>query len=150
MRAFRNATDSVKQTEAYRNALYSSTSADTATFKNVLKYRYRHVAKVDIESKAGKFSFGISGIYNSFMENIDALFETTLLTNTNGKGIGLKDWRQEHNNGDLILDVRAAYQITDIIKASFLVNNLMNREYSSRPGKLDSPRHFTLRLDFKF
>ncbi len=117
---------------------------------NILKYRYKHTIKFDAETQIKKVYIGLAANYNSFMENIDALFETPLLTNTEGNSIGLKEWRNEHNNGDLILNVRAGYQITDIIKASFLVNNLTNREYSSRPGKLDSPRHYTLRLDFKF
>ncbi len=123
----------------WSNAANSSVCPDNC--KNVLKYRYRNTAKFDMESKYKNFSFGVAAFYTSFMENIDAVFETFL---------PLKEFRQKNNNGDVIIGLRGAYYFTEKIKASFLVNNVTNREYASRPGKLDPPRDFTLRLDFNF
>ncbi len=131
-----------------RNSSICSTS-NPEDCKNVLKYRYRHTAKFDLESRYKKFSFGVAALYTSYMENIDVVFEL-FLQNMERQNIGLKEFRQEHNNGDLIIGLRSAYNFTEKIKASFLVNNLTNREYASRPGKLDSPRNFTMRMDYSF
>ncbi|MEO1258750.1 MAG: TonB-dependent receptor [Bacteroidota bacterium] len=116
---------------------------------NVLKYRHRHTAKLDIESKYKRMSLGVAAQYTSFMENIDAVFEL-LLVNTEGGSTQLREFRETHNNGDLIWNLRGSYFVSEQLKASLLVNNAMNREYSTRPGKLNAPRNFTLRLDYKF
>ncbi|HFA52062.1 MAG TPA: TonB-dependent receptor [Bacteroidetes bacterium] len=121
-----------------------NSSVCPANCKNILKYRYKHTAKFDMEMKYKRASFGVALLYTSFMENIDAAFESPFLP------IGLKEFREEHNSGDLILNLRAAYHFTEGIKASFLVDNVGNREYISRPGKLNAPRGFTLRMDFDF
>ncbi|MEZ4961563.1 MAG: TonB-dependent receptor [Saprospiraceae bacterium] len=143
--------DSRGRTNAINSSIcYQDDDPDKEKCINVLKYRYRHTLKFDVETNINKLSIGLVANYNSFMENIDALFETPLLTNPNGEDIGLKEWRQAHNSGDVAFSARAGYQITKEIKASFIVNNLLNREYSTRPGTLESPRNFTLRLDFKF
>ena len=135
----------------YVNAQNSSicSSGNNEDCKNVLKYRFRHTAKFDMESRYKRASLGISAQYTSFMENIDAVFEL-LLSNTEGRPTQIKQFRQQHNSGDLIMGFRGSYHFTEHVKASFLVNNATNREYSSRPGKLDAPRSYTLRMDFNF
>ena len=138
--------------EGHTNASNSSVcsgGADSEKCVNILKYRYRHTAKFDMETKYKRASIGVAALYTSFMENIDAVFELLLL-NTEGRSTQLKEFRDEHNNGDLILNLRGSYFLNESIKASLLVNNAANREYASRPGKLDAPRNFTLRLDYKF
>ena len=116
--------------------------------KNVLKYRYRHTAKLDVEMRRKKFSAGVAAFYNSYMENIDAAFETPLLKPPTG--IGLQEWRAAHDSGDVVWSLRSAYIFTDHVKVSVIVNNLFNREYSTRPAQLEGPRHVTMRLDFNF
>lgn len=137
------------QIEAYRNAHNSSNclqpnDPDRELCQNVLKYRYRHTAKFDMESRYKNLSIGVAMLYTSFMENIDAAFESPFL------GIGLQEWRSEHNNGALILNLRGAYNVLPELKISLLVNNVTNKEYSNRPAKLEAPRNFTLRADYKF
>ena len=46
---------------------YNNSSSDTS----VLKYRYKHVAKCDVEIYYKKYSLGTSFRYNDFMKNID-------------------------------------------------------------------------------
>jgi len=117
--------------------------ADTVQ-NNILKYRYRHSAKGDIAFQYKKAEAGISFIYNSFMERIDKAFEDKIL----GTEIfpGLKTYRQTHDKGNLVLDIRFAYNFPKQIRLSFLVNNLMNREYMGRPGDIRPPRSFILQL----
>lgn len=116
--------------------------------RNILKYRYTKTAKLDVEMTKKKFTFGFAALYNSFMENIDAAFETPLMKPP--KGIGLQEWRAAHDSGDLVWSLRSAFRFTDQVKATAIVNNLLNREYSTRPAQLEAPRNVTLRLDFNF
>jgi hypothetical protein len=50
--------------------IMANISGDTKT----LKYRYRHSVKFDIENTFKKVTFGSTILYNSFMQNIDAVF----------------------------------------------------------------------------
>jgi outer membrane cobalamin receptor len=110
--------------------------------ENVLKYRFRDMFKADIQLDYRKLSFGISLQSNSKMEAIDAAFDYLIP--------GLPDYRAKNNNGFSLLDVRTAYNWTSKIKTSFILSNLLNTEYSLRPGLLEAPKNITLRLDYKF
>jgi iron complex outermembrane receptor protein len=127
---------------AARNS--SVCSNPTQECHNILKYRYKHSAKLDIESTYKQWTIGVAALYNSFMENIDAAFESPF-------GVpGLYEFRQQHNKGDLIWNLRSAYKLTPGLKASLLLNNVFNREYVLRPGLLEPTRNLTLRLDLDF
>jgi iron complex outermembrane receptor protein len=107
------------------------------------------LAKADIEANYKKWGMGISMRYNSFMSNIDRVFEESI------GGVlyilpGLKEYRQKYNKGNLVFDARIAYKITDNFRVSFIVNNLFNAEYSSRPGDIQPPRNFIAQLQMKF
>lgn len=120
---------------------------DTAgnTSKNdILKYRFRHSGKADVELNYKKISCGFSMRANSFMENMDAFFEDKVFFP------GMKKYRAEHNKGDAVFDARVAYQIHKTAKMSFIVNNVFNREYMSRPADMQPPRTFALQLTLKF
>lgn len=123
---------------------------------NVLKYRNRHLYKNDIQFDYKKFSFGISNRYYSFMENIDRRFVEPLFKEY-GQGYselyilyGLKEYREKNNKGDWIHDIRLSYQVSKMLKASFIVNNVTNAEYSLRPGDIRPPRMFIGQLMLKF
>jgi iron complex outermembrane receptor protein len=123
------------RTQAQRNAELSS--ADY----NVLKYRSKHTGKLDIEFIYNKFSLGVASIYNSRVEAVDWIFEAFIVPD-------LVEWRAEET-GTAILNLRTAYRFTEDIKLSFLVNNTLNEAYSNRPGLLEAPRNFALRLDLQ-
>ncbi|MBK8471735.1 MAG: hypothetical protein IPL33_05850 [Sphingobacteriales bacterium] len=80
---------------------------------------------------------GLTFQYYSFMEAIDQAF-TILLP-------GVADFRNNHNNGDFIIDARLGFNLSQSSQISFLVKNLLNREYMLRPGIIEAPRNFTLR-----
>jgi iron complex outermembrane receptor protein len=121
--------------------------SDTST--NMLKYRFNHLVKGDVQLDYKKFSLGFSGRYNSFMRNIDGIFEQTI-----GEDIeilpGLKAYREANNRGDVVFDTRLGYRINDHFMVHFIVNNLFNREYMTRPGDIRAPRQFMLRVHAKF
>lgn len=135
--------EAFRKTDAYLNAINSSICSSGRSCENILKYRYKHTAKVDIETRAGQFAFGASAIYNSFMANIDEIFEAIVVP-------GLRKYRNENNRGDLVLGARVAYFPTDHLKLALICGNLTNREYTARPGKIEATRNFTLRVDYSF
>jgi outer membrane receptor protein involved in Fe transport len=108
---------------------------------NLLKYRYRHSGKADVELGYKKFATGISMRANSFMENVDAFFVVAFP--------GVKQYRAEHNKGDAIVDYRFSYQLNKTAKVSFIVNNIFNREVMGRPMDIQPPRVFALQLTIK-
>jgi iron complex outermembrane receptor protein len=132
-----------QKTDAYLNAINSSICSNNRSCENILKYRYKHTAKVDIESRAGKFSVGVSAVYNSFMKNIDEIFEALVVP-------GLRQYRTENDKGDLVLGARVAYFPSDRLKLGLICANLTNEEWVARPGKVEATRNFTLRCDYSF
>lgn len=133
------------------NPQYIANFSDTTT--NMLKYRFKHLAKADIEANYQKYSFGASMRYNSFMRNIDRVFEDDLdpsLTSEVFLLPGLKAYRQQFNYGNLVFDARFAYTLQERYRISFIVNNLFNAEVSSRPGDIQAPRNFIIQLQAKF
>jgi iron complex outermembrane receptor protein len=127
---------------------YRATFSDTVG--NLLKYRFKHLAKADIEAVYKGFSLGFSARYNSFMKNIDRVFEDEVIP---GTGIyilpGLKKYRQEHNGGNLVFDARIGYEINENYRVGFVVNNILNTEYMGRPGDIQAPRNFILQIQAK-
>ena len=122
------------------------------TTSNMLKYRFRHLAKGDIQLQYLKLLLGFSGRYNSFMENIDNSFEngvTTILGNT-AILPGLREYRERNNNGDLVFDTRIGYELNKTFQFHFIINNIFNREYMTRPGDIQAPRQFLIRVQAKF
>lgn len=121
---------------------------------DVLKYRFHHLAKFDIQADYNRFSTGVSMRYNSKMFNIDQAFinignlPTTL---TDGGFLGELDlYRDEYNRAVAIFDYRVSYEFTEYMKGAFLIENVFNTEYTSRPGYLMAPRTYRVQLSFKF
>jgi outer membrane receptor protein involved in Fe transport len=127
---------------------YRATFSDTVG--NLLKYRFKHLAKADVEAVYKGFSLGFSARYNSFMKNIDRVFENEVVP---GTGIyilpGLKKYREEHNGGNLVFDARIGYEINENYRIGFVVNNFLNTEYMGRPGDIQAPRNFILQIQAK-
>ena len=130
-----------------RNAAYRKTFSDTNS--NMLKYRFNHLVKADIQATYKKFSIGFSSRYNSYMKNIDAIFVNPIAGSTYLLP-GLKEYRERFNKGSLVFDARMSYDIMKEIKINFIANNVFNAEYVSRPGDLQAPRNFLLQMQFAF
>jgi outer membrane receptor protein involved in Fe transport len=131
---------------------YKMTLSDTTQNRKgyyMLKYRNRHLFKADIQADYKKFSVGISSRYSSFMQNIDAVFEESII---GGVQIvpGLKEYREARAKGDWIFDLRTSYQITKGSTLALVVKNALNREYSTRPADVAPPRMFMMQYGLKF
>ncbi len=110
---------------------------------NILKYRYRHMFKGDMEINPGKVMIGFSTRYNSFMENVDAVFESDFTIP------GVKHYRTIHDYGDWVFDMRLGYRVTEQFRMAFLVKNLFNHEYMGRPADMQPPRNFVVQLSIR-
>lgn len=124
---------------------YNSTSSDTSSIKP-LKYRYKHIAKLDAEITYKRFAFGSSFRYNDFMKNIDLAFTSPLLAESIPD---INEAREKFKNGDFIVDLRTSYQINKTTKISLVINNLLNTEYMSRPANMMPPRTIAVQCSMK-
>jgi iron complex outermembrane receptor protein len=121
------------------------------TTSRMLKYRFKHLIKADIEANYASLSFGASCRYNSFMSNIDRVFLEDLNPTSDELYVlpGLKEYREKFNNGSLVFDARVAYTLKEKLRMGFIVNNILNAEYVSRPADIQAPRTFMLQLQYK-
>jgi iron complex outermembrane receptor protein len=125
-----------------KDSIYKLSFSDPNT--NMLKYRFNHMAKADIQASYKAISIGISSRYNSYMKNIDRVFEDGVL----GEEllVGMANYRSVFNKGVAVFDARFGYQINEAFKVNFIANNLFNKEYVSRPGDVQAPRNFILQM----
>jgi iron complex outermembrane receptor protein len=129
--------------------LLTFSNPDTITPKNsILKYRNKHLAKIDFQVDYKKFSVGMSTRYTSLMENVDNIFVEPILGIEILPGYG--KYRNSRMNGDVIFDARVAYQINKKSKISILMNNLLNREYTNRPGNVMPSRTIIWQYSLRF
>ncbi|HVA97932.1 MAG TPA: TonB-dependent receptor [Bacteroidia bacterium] len=143
----------------YTNPTYLNFSPEKdstlSTTQNILKYRFYHDAKADIQFDYKKWSTGLSMRYNSYMINIDKRFVEPLLYDKLPSAPiyilpGLQQYRETHDKGNLVFDCRISYQIAKTAKLAIIVNNLFNAEYMARPGDIMPPRNITLQLSLRF
>lgn len=125
-----------------KDSIYKLSFSDPST--NMLKYRFNHMAKADVQATYKSFSLGVSSRYNSYMKNIDRVFEDGVL----GQEllVGMAQYRAVFNRGVAVFDARFGYQFNDAVKVNFIANNLFNKEYISRPGDVQAPRNFILQM----
>ena len=138
--------EGVVEMEALDQSINYNKSSSEPT---ILKYRYKHIAKADVEIVYKDISLGGSMRYNSFMKNIDLIFTDEAIGGEDGMIPGIIAAREKFKNGDLIIDLRAGYQMTKIARLGFIVNNLLNTEYMSRPANMMPPRTFAMQLALK-
>lgn len=127
-------------------ATYENTSSNPDN--NILKYRMQHQIRVDAGLDYDNVFIGISGRYNSFMQNIDKIFEELDTTSIDvlNLGYGLVNWRQNNNKGDFVLDARVGYRITENAKIALIFSNVFNRSYAIRPLAIEAPRLINVQL----
>lgn len=106
------------------------------TLAPMLNYRSRHLVKSDIEVDVWKLTFGLDTRYYGFVEKLDAIFIAYI--------DGLEEYREEHDKGSFLMNVRAAINTGKFGKVSFIVNNALNSSISVRPARMQAPLNFVL------
>lgn len=125
-----------------RQLNYENTRADS---NNYLKYRYKHLLRIDIQVRHAKWETGLSIRFNSAMLNIDKAFVEFPFA------LVVPDIdRARHQLGSAtVLDYRLARYIGKRWKLNFQVSNLTNALYMARPCDLRPPRNFQLQAVWK-
>lgn len=127
---------------------YSNSSSDTTN--NVMKYRFLHTAKFDAEVTWKWLTLGASVRYNSAMQNVDLAFVSFLGPSGLGLLPEIKAFRDARKDGDAVVDLRLAAQISKSSKVSLIISNVGNRIYSLRPGRVEAPRLFVIQYNYQF
>ncbi|MCB0735063.1 MAG: TonB-dependent receptor [Bacteroidetes bacterium] len=130
------ATDSVG-----RDLNYINTSSDTTGYQ--LKYRSKHLYRLDVSYEFGKFQLGCSYQYHSNARNVDRNFVVeplSIFIPGIAQGVDL------NNPGVGLVDVRCFYHLKNDVRVGIVVSNLLNREYMVRPGDLASPQRWMVQL----
>jgi len=133
---------------------FRNTSFDTTT--NVLKYRFKHTFKADVEFQYKGFAVGYTIKYFSKMENLDRAVsdfeDVTVSTSGTVQAILYKNFYAENNNGNVIMDLRASFVFGKDYKQKFSIvsKNLMNNTYSLRPLKIEAMRSTVLQYSLTF
>jgi iron complex outermembrane receptor protein len=135
---------------------YNSTSLDPS--KGILKYRFLHNVKADVEcTLKNKVGIGLSAKYFSKIVNMDAIikdFEQLTTDNSTDIGLWLQDLRymdyyESHRFGNWIFDARVSYNLNDNHKIALIGSNILNRSYSLRPLKIEPPRTIMVQYTWK-
>ena len=131
-------------------AAYNKVIADYDKFP-VLKYRFEHLVNLDLElvfTIMKKYKLSVAGTYRyySYMKNVDKIFyQVDPLF-----GWGAVEFREDHNQGDHVFDLRGAIELSEQVKLGISVKNLANRVYALRPLKVNAPRTTQLQLTVTF
>jgi len=133
---------------------FRNTSQDTLT--NVLKYRFKHTFKADVEFRFYGFSIGYTIKYFSKMENLDkAISDFEMITQSTGgtiQPIYFDNFYKAHNTGSYIHDVRVSYAVGKKVEHKFAIvgKNILNTTYSLRPLKIEQMRTIVFQYSIKF
>jgi len=115
---------------------------------HILKYRRRHLLKMDMEAAVWKMFGGVNFQYNSRMINVDEVFLDPLIGNLLLPGF--PEYWEENENAYGMLDFRLGWNITAVFRITAILRNAINVEYLGRPGDIGQPRNITLQLRFEF
>lgn len=129
---------------------YKNSSMDTSG--NILKYRFQHILKADVEARIYNWAVGISYRYYSKMSNIDKAFEDIeTLTSAIPYLAQIKAVSYWQTNHDFhIVDARISYKMGNKHKIAVIGNNLFNVAYFLRPMKIESPRTIAVQYSVNF
>ena len=143
------------------NPEYRATFSDTTT--NILKYRFKHLFKGDLQVDYKFISFGGSIRYNSYMVNIDQSFYDLQIAGTSlgfpssvtvhlGDQLlrGFPSYRNRFTTGATVLDARIIFKLSPTTKLGINVNNILNSEFMGRPGDIQAPRNIAVQMNLKF
>ena len=111
---------------------------------HILKYRRRHLLKMDLELQVWKVFAGLNLQYNSRMINVDRAFIDPGIGNLILPGFPA--YWEEHATDYTVLDFRLGWNITERIRINTILRNALNKEYLGRPGDIGPPRNITLQL----
>lgn len=130
---------------------YNNTSLNPES--QVLKYRFLHNVKFDVEYVQGKIAVGTTFKYFSRLVNLDKAieeFENYTISTGTLQPIMYMNYFNNRNTGHPIFDFRLSYAINEQHKLAVISANILNRVYSLRPLRAEPPRTIMLQYSLKF
>lgn len=127
------------------------TFANTRTQNNnILKYRSRHMVRLDLQYESLRWQWGVSSRYQSKFENYDLAFVqfpmNQIIPSPNGnnpnpflRNSDVPDGYDRYNQ-PWVFDLRCAYNLSKRWKFSTQITNVFNAMFMSRPCDLRPPR----------
>ena len=147
----------VEEEKTYTDPLQMKNKSNDSKY---LKYRNKHSFKTTIDYNYKWLSLGINMMYRSKMLAVDYIMvderekaEPDLMDYARKfifgyeDGVSLHDYWMSHNTGVFTMDLRASVRFKEHVEVQFLINNLLNTEYSYRPMALAAPRTFVCRMN---
>ena len=147
----------IEEEKTYTDPLQMKNKSNDSKY---LKYRNKHSFKTTIDYNYKWLSLGINMMYRSKMLAVDYIMvderekaEPDLMDYARKfifgyeDGVSLHDYWMEHNKGVFTMDLRASVRFKEHVEVQFLINNLLNTEYSYRPMALAAPRTFVCRMN---
>ena len=128
-----------------------------------LKYRQKHTFKAVADLQWKRFNLGTNLVWKSKTLAVDYLMvderpkvskelmdyvRDVLFGNINGET--LASYWERINKPYATVDLRAGVRITKELKCQFLINNLLNSEYCTRPMAVSIPRTFVMQINYDF
>ena len=132
-----------KFSETVKYAVESFSSQQAYPGSPLLKYRYRHMGKcnVDAEHSSG-ITFGAGLRAYSFMERVDTVFSVFIP--------GLDHFRQMNRGPSAVIDVRIGVLARKRHRFVLHCTNLLNRFVALRPAKPEAPRGVGFQYEWVF
>ena len=147
----------IEEEKTYTDPLQMKNKSNDSKY---LKYRNKHSFKTTIDYTYKWFSIGVNMSYRSKILAVDYLMVDERVKEQKDlmdyarmfifgyeDGLSLHDYWMSHNNGIFTMDLRASVRFKEHVEMQFLVNNLLNTEYSYRPMALAPPRTFVCRMN---
>ena len=152
--------DRIKKEATYTDPLQMKNKSNDSKY---LKYRNKHSFKASLDFNVKWFSIGTNLSYKSKILAVDYLMvderqkeEKDLMDYVRTFVFGYEDGQtlatywEEHNKGVFTMDLRLAVRFKKHTDLQFIVNNVLNTEYSFRPMALGAPRSYVCRLNLHF
>lgn len=147
----------IEEEKTYSDPLQMKNKSNDSKY---LKYRNKHSFKTTIDYTYKWLSLGVNMSYRSKILAVDYIMVDERVKEQKDlmdyarmfifgyeDGLSLHDYWMNHNNGIFTMDLRAAVRFKEHVEVQFMVNNLLNTEYSYRPMALAAPRTFVCRLN---
>ena len=128
-----------------------------------LKYRPKHSFKATLDFQWKRINIGANVNWKSKMLAVDYIMldersksEPDLLDYVRGilfgssNGETLASYWKKHNTDYATVDMRFGVKATKEVAFQFMINNLLNKEYSYRPMAVGAPRTFVVKMDVTF
>lgn len=138
---------------------------EKSNISKYLKYRQKHTVKGMLDFEWKRLNLGVNMAWKSKTLAVDYLMvderpklygknelmdyvRDILFGNVDGEN--LHAYWEDMNKGYFTMDIRMGVKIAQAVQFRFLINNLLNKEYSTRPMAISAPRTFIMQLNLDF